>query len=152
MKFIDYLNEEYLTRHGDFEIFINPTSKELKEVQGNDQLFVGVRFIADKSTNKIFVSGLTFYHTDFLEYLVHKKYIKEPKHTKWEWDAHINDMKYFMGAGVVNHGKITIDSLSYDFDQDKTDILTNYKWTEKYFNNFKQFVSGPTPAGQRYKG
>lgn len=139
MRLLQYLQEDYIGRvknHYDIEVFVNPTSKEIIQAQSKSGLFPGVRFIADKSTKKIFVAESTFYHADFFKYLSWHELIK----AKGSWQTNRSTGAWLMGAGIVVNGKIKIEQTSYDFALPKN-ILKDYDWTSKYFTNFELLFS-----------
>jgi hypothetical protein len=68
MKFKQYLEEDYVTRDQRYEVFKNPTPKELSAVCCD----IGIRFIMDMDKKDIYVWKGSIYH-----YIVYNKLIKE---------------------------------------------------------------------------
>jgi len=68
MKFLNYITEDYATRDGKWEIFVNPSFDEIIEVRktGGEPW---VRFIADFEKKRLFVFALSFLHKDAIRVL-----------------------------------------------------------------------------------
>ena len=83
MRFFRYLNEDYLCRiespyDGDsFEVFVNPSSKELRDASNNGK--DEVRFLADFQYKKLYIWHSDYTHADFLIDLPRKYKIGDPE-------------------------------------------------------------------------
>jgi len=76
MKFINYLNELYIGRAKatgyegkigripSYEVFVNPSLKEINQAGGSDH---AVRFVADFKNKKLYVFSVDCIHNDFFE-------------------------------------------------------------------------------------
>jgi hypothetical protein len=117
MKFIDYLNEEYVGRPGigPYEVFVNPAPKEMRTHKS-------VRFIADNLTKRFFITYFLFLH----EYLV--AYLRQE-------DLLGNTNQCFMGMGTIEMAHINFDDFSYDWGQPPDEEMKKFEWTKKYFTN-----------------
>lgn len=119
MKFLNYLQEEYVGSedpHGlkpPYEIFVNPTPKELRT-------FTSVRFIADNRTKKFFISYSLYLHEFFVNYLRFNKLIGQTDDC-------------FMGQGWIKLSHIDFEDFSYDWGQPPDQDMQRYKWCQKYF-------------------
>jgi hypothetical protein len=116
MKFLNYLQEEYLDRYADWEIFVNPTPKELRS-------FSSVRFIADNPSKKFYVSYSLVYHEYLFNYLKRKNLIE-------------SGIDSFMGMGPIKNSLIEFEDFSYDWGEPKD--MNKYRWTMKYFTKESQ--------------
>ncbi len=112
MKFLDYLQESYVGRYVDWEIFVNPDAKEIRSFNW------GVRFIADDRTKKFFVGSNRVLHEFFVNYLRSLKLLG------------ITD-KCFMGTGFVHGSKIQFADFSYDWGAPED--MNEFIWTRNYF-------------------
>jgi len=118
MRFLQYINEEYVGTYKDdprYEIFINPTPKELRS-------FTSVRFIADHRTKNFFIIYSLLLHEPFVNELRRRKLMKD------------QCFECFMGQGEVKMSLIDFDEFSWDWGQPPDeDMQKLYKWTQKYF-------------------
>jgi hypothetical protein len=120
MRFLNYLNEEYIGCQGLGSIFSNPTPKELHE-------FDAVRFILDDNSKNVFVSDENFFHPIFYEWL--------RKNGKAKF---INKKNCFMGSGVIEGNKIKIDSVSWE--ERVPEDIRRFGWANKYFSNLDKYI------------
>jgi hypothetical protein len=117
MKLLQYLKEEYIGRYKDWEVFVNPTPKELRT-------YPNVRFIADNKHKNFFMSYGLVYH----EYMV--RYLRDTGYGLFDSDC-------FMGQGIIQNGKINLEGYSWDWGAPKD--LREFKWAAKYFTKPEMF-------------
>jgi hypothetical protein len=115
LKLKQYLQEEYIGHINEFEIFTNPSVKELSEFNN-----FNIRFIADNRTKRFFIVAANVLH----EYLVN--YLRRNKLIDWTDNT-------FMGTGTVKSLHIEFEDFSYDWG--KPQKIDDFKWTMKYFTD-----------------
>jgi len=126
-----YINEEYLTRlkrkGQSFEVFVNPSVKEMKQVDEMD----GVRFTADNKDKKVYVwDSFVAIHNDVwdLETGKGRNFNRESCETVLHGECELKGGKYVMNFS---------DEIHYQMDN-KTfyirDIIKDFKWVNRYIN------------------
>jgi hypothetical protein len=131
LRFINYLNEAYATTGrsfygAGFPIFINPSSKEIKEASGSDGY---LRYCVDLNNKNIFVWDYQMTHVDASGYMEHDKLVSG--------DSYPDKKGYIWGVADVVRGKLV--------DSPENGYYKNYikfhgidkiakDWTGKYFN------------------
>lgn len=127
MRLKQYLTEKYFKRvkgrYGtSFEVFVNPTKKELMEVGGGEY---GIRFIADDEYKKLYVwNALKLIHQEAWEAMGFKGHI-----------AYRDD--YMLGqARHIGSGKWLVKSNYEKRMQKQTDYdrFEKFKWVQKYID------------------
>jgi len=113
-------NEEWVDMVGKFDIFVNPTSKEL---MGLEKEYHYIRFILDNETKKLYVFSHNFLHKEASRHL-------KVDYSKYNTEA-------IFGAGIYKKGKLKIIELS-GFSLIKKVLGKNpqekWGWAEKYLN------------------
>jgi hypothetical protein len=108
------LNERWHTRleirKNSFDVFVNPTKKEMKELDT-----VYLRFIADNTSGKLYI-------WDY-DKGMHREVYKKLK---------ISDNELFYGILRKKGNKWYFDSTDQIID-DYDDIMSDYEWLETYF-------------------
>lgn len=133
MRLEAYLNEKYFKRikgrYGtSFEVFVNPTKKELMEAGAGDY---GVRFIADNKYKKLYVwNALKLIHQEAWESMGFSGHI-------------IYKDDYMLGqARHIGSGRWLVRSNYEKRMQDQTDYdrFKRFKWVQKYID-IKEFFN-----------
>jgi len=134
MKFLNYLQEEYIDLYknwsGGVEVYINPTTDDLKELRKADEL----RFTAEASTKNLFVwDASRCNHADMMDYLVKRKHVKScnPR-------IALNP-KFFNGRAEILGKKLSIvdsdDFIFFTVVQLKGKLEKDWEWLLKYFTD-----------------
>jgi|WetSurMetagenome_2_1015567.scaffolds.fasta_scaffold01454_5 hypothetical protein len=134
MKFLKYLNEEYLCGFelkkyssekfscGYTEVFKNPSSKEMREVSKLcwDWWPNRLRFIADLKKKNLFIFKADSFHDDVSQELVTIGEIKNPE-------------LCIRAVARVNASKLHFESID---EMERIKLFNNYNdtWTKKYFD------------------
>lgn len=120
MNFRNYLKEEYFSRIGGTEIFVNPSWSEISKIDEVEQR--GVRFIADPKKKKIYVwPAYEAIHLTVFE-----------KAMKKNWTDKFN---YFMGEAKKRGDQLIVfasDSLEYAPEKYSWIANINWSWTKRY--------------------
>jgi hypothetical protein len=129
MKFFAYLKEEYLSRTYDYEIFVNPSPKELASIEGRP---IEVRFFVNFKKKVIVVWDAKLLHMSLLNNNEQvQKVVGIKNYAEWAKSDEI-----FSGYGTVRNGKIT------SLESDGIDVYAGYEdyyrkindtWTTAYF-------------------
>lgn len=145
MRFSRFLNEKFIDgvkvyRH-DYEIFKNPTRKELKELDAG----FGYRFIIDAKNKNIYFANSELFHRDILKSTVVSH---ETNFSFGRWSKYWNGTdeaisRIFMGDCASDMGEINSDvfsefiSHSYTEVTPKLEVLLgyDYNWVSKYGMN-----------------
>jgi hypothetical protein len=140
MKFLNYLQEKYITSvegqsfgvtfdGGPTEIFVNPSNKEMREAASKSSgPWKGmVRFIADLTNKNLYVFKADTLHKDVEKVLVKERLINNAfdvgKDSIWAVAKLISGKLEFESS----------DSMSYNSFDDYLRLISDDKWTEKYF-------------------
>jgi len=118
MKFIGYLKEEYISRLGDYEIFVNPTSTELSSISKARP--IEVRFFVDFEKKNLLVWNINMLHRRALA----SKTVKTVLDVSDEESYFEKVPKLFSGFGTILAGKI---------DRVGSDSLETYQLYERYY-------------------
>ena len=144
MKFIQYLNEKYLTTGRGFyskgyEIFLNPSAKEMKEAVDGDGY---VRYLLVVKEKKVYIWNYNLTHVDAAPTLEQEGYISN--------GAYYPGRKGFIwGVAHVKSGKLVDspeDEYTVNFIKYHKLDKTKESWTTTYFNtdlfaSMKQSIS-----------
>lgn len=109
-----------------FEIFVNPSSKDLKEIGFR------YRFLVDLETKKVYIFNHNLLHDYAYNTLVKEGYIKR-KHDYWNREdiipgyAERKGAKAHVDRGTLDY--VTLDHYDYDF-----------KWVDKYIQGFSRLL------------
>lgn len=130
MRFNKYLTEKYYNtfknpynRKKSFDVFINPTTKELKEViDGSDQYGQGYRYIVDTTKKKVYVFSLDMVHETIFD--------ADPSFPKF--------LDYWMNGEMLGH----IYTGHVEYGNDKSDALTHfYKLAKQEKNDIDKGIT-----------
>jgi hypothetical protein len=138
MRLKHYINEEYDGRiksgSKSFEVFVNPSFKEMKEIDEN----VGIRFIANAKRKKVWVvNGWDLVHVDMWNNISNikkgftGKYIDIPLEELLPGECRQQGGKYVMtwSDRMDRYDRKSLITLKY------LDILLkNYKWLNRYID------------------
>jgi hypothetical protein len=128
-----YINEEYLkilkVKHIKFEIFVNPSVKEMKEASVVSQ---EIRFTADNKDKKVYAwDALAAIHND-----VWKIEIGQGRNfTKASCDTVLHGQCQFKGGKfIMNYS----DEIHYQKGRGRkfsiSDLIEDFKWVNRYIN------------------
>ena len=140
MKFIDYLQEEYMSlisgnftgRNVQGTLFCNPTGKEIRSIGEWDGDYV--RYIVNFKTKRLYVWIATIIHYEAADVLYNMKLIPSSNLSDRVWWN-----TCFAGTGVTAGSRIEFKGCS-DYLYDNTDLIdkapwlkTDTKWVDKWF-------------------
>ena len=130
MRFINYLQEEYLNRMNDIEVFVNPTAKELQQISANAN---SIRFFVRFSEKKLIAWDAEILHHDMITKNQKVQKILGSKNTN-EWRRALPDL--FSGYGDYSGGKIInmeSDGVFVYSDHYEDYKKMDSKWTTRWF-------------------
>lgn len=115
MRLEQYLNEKFFnatkTHSGIFEVFENPSSKELKELM--DSSPYGVRWVANFEQKKVYMWGTNAIHDEII--IANPKMVPKEFNYKGYWYEGKYIDKVFTGA-MMRHGTVESDTWKGDGD------------------------------------
>lgn len=140
MRLIQYISEEYFARYDRWEIFKNPSIRDLKKI-GDKK----IRFIADNKDKSFYVWKFDLLHWDAWRLAIKKKL-----NDKRKYDNHVF-IDLFPGRGVLLGNSIKIlnsdalemygESLGTDCINLPKEVNKKFEWTKKYLKNFDEWIS-----------
>lgn len=128
VKFGKYINEEYLTRATDsygnsLEIFVNPSTKDLKDMKGTF-----VRFIANTKKKRVYVWDGS--------YLIHSSVWKELVNQGYEKRLSVYGPDHLLaGYARKRGGALYVDHETFNCENTNFE-KHDWKWIDKYVKDF----------------
>jgi len=148
MRLEKFLTEKYYERIYDHEIFVNPTSSDIKDLKKAGVKIV--RFLVDPNKKKVYVWDYSLLHVDVMERLPGVD----------EWDEKLI-MKYIPGTGEIKGNKIKMynsDEIEYRIENvqfEKSDLVKGWNWIWKknlnWVNRYVDIKAWLKVWGKRFK-
>lgn len=146
MRLLNYLKEEYIdstkSNHasGTYEIYKNPTSKDMSNLKEQPDRFKGFRIIADFDNKCIYISNSDIIHEDMFKCLYktdtrfrYNHFIKFGDSSILTFQTVNDNMKGLLDSDALNYwysgtNNTVIKSLRELYNKD-------YSWLDKWFNS-----------------
>jgi len=141
MRLYKFLNEKYFGRKGDCEVFVNPTIKEIIEINSNE-----IRFVADNKKKKFYIWDANLeIHVGIWDNVI------------GDSNREFNDKTLFTGITKVKDGKLHIkrsDELEYSKKTVERSVIqslfeNDWDWVDKYIIDFSRYIK---KMRESYKG
>lgn len=133
MRLLRYLQEKYLARIGTSEIFVNPSKKDITDLQKVDNM---VRFFIDPEKGKVYAWQSGYIHSDVMDQL-------KVDNRGWSYET---IHKYITGHGRIRSGKIVMlgsDEIDYQLKQairggrQALELIDKWRWIWEDIDSYK---------------